>query len=140
MARFRQLLFFKTTAWYGALVILVLSLAPARVEAGFISSSDALSRERGGDLEKIRSVLESKMVAQRLRELGYTSEEVMERLAKLPDQELHRLAKNLDSLQSGGDFGEFLGFILFLLLVALIVVLILELTGHHVIVTERGRR
>jgi len=136
MTRLKGFLFFKVVAWYGILMMLTLSIPPRTAVASFISSPEVITRERAVDLEKLRSALESKKVAQRLIELGLSPDEAMERLSKLPDQELHRLAKNIDRLQKGGDA---LGFIVTLLIIALLVILILELTDHHIILKHKGK-
>jgi hypothetical protein len=64
-------------------------------------------------------------------EYGLSSEEAMARINMLSDAQTHQLAANLDSVQAGADG---LGVVVFVLVVAILVVLILELTGHHVIV------
>jgi len=136
MARLKGFIFFKVVAWYSTLIMLAFSITPRTAAASFISSPEVITRERAVDLEKLRSALESKKVAQRLIELGLSPDEAMERLSKLPDQELHRLAKNIDRLQKGGDA---LGFIVTLLIIALLVILILELTDHHIILKHKGK-
>ena len=57
---------------------------------------------RDADLQQIQMKLESKLVAQRLSDVGLTPPEVQERLASLTDEQLHQVAQNLDGLQSGG--------------------------------------
>jgi hypothetical protein len=69
--------------------------------------SDATMTESGitkrdADLQQIQTQLESKLVAQRLSDVGLTPPEVQERLASLTDEQLHQVAQNLDGLQSGG--------------------------------------
>jgi hypothetical protein len=65
-------------------------------------------------------------------EYGLSPEEAMARINTLSDQQVHDFASRLDSLQAGADDG--LGAVIFLLLVAIIVVVVLEVTGHRVIV------
>jgi hypothetical protein len=59
--------------------------------------------QRDTDLSQIQRYLEGKLVTQRLADLGMTSEEVQVRLTELTDDQLNQLARNLDSLQVGGD-------------------------------------
>jgi hypothetical protein len=82
---------------------------------------------RRADLDRIQSQLESKLVSQRLNDLGLTPEEVQLRMQSLTDEQLHQVAQNLDGVQMGGD-------LLFILLVIGAVVLVLALVGaltHH---------
>jgi hypothetical protein len=69
--------------------------------------SDATMSESGmtmrdANLQKIQAKLESKLVAQRLSDVGLMPPEVQERLGNLSDEQLHQVAQNLDSLQPGG--------------------------------------
>jgi hypothetical protein len=83
------------------------------------------------DLDIIQKTLESTMVKQRLMDLGLSSEDTMAQISRLSDEQIHQLAGNLDSLQAGADG---VGVLIFLVLVAIIVVVVLEATGHSVIV------
>ena len=64
-------------------------------------------------------------------EYGMSSDDAMARIDKLSDEQVHQLATNLDSLQAGGDG---VGALIFLVAVAIVVVIILQATGHRVIV------
>jgi hypothetical protein len=79
----------------------------------------------------IQKALESSVVKQRLMDYGLSSEEAVARIKKLSDKEVHQFAGNLDSLQAGADAVDAL---IFLVLVAIIVVVVLQATGHKVIV------
>lgn len=98
-------------------------LVPAPSEAHHAGQS-APSPDRGADIAKIQKVLETKELQQRLLDRGLTAEEAAARIDKLSDEQLHRLASNLDSVQAGGDV---LGFVLGLAIIALLVVLIIYL-------------
>ncbi len=89
--------------------------------------------QRDIELRKIQSLLESKLVSQRLSDLGFTAQEIQQRLAQLPDGQIHQLAQHLDSLQTGGDG---LGIIIAILVIAILVVILIQITGHKVIVTK----
>jgi len=123
----------KWLACYLVVAMFIISVAP-RLEAAF-SPSEALGAPavRAGDMEKIRMALENKLVTQRLRDLGYSAEEVMTRLSQLSDSQIHSFAQKLDNLKTGGDGAEV---ILFILVVIILVVVILQLTGHKVVVTK----
>jgi hypothetical protein len=116
---------------YLVAAMFVIGVAP-RIEAAF-SPSVGLSvpQERAGDMEKIRMALENKLVTQRLRDLGYTADEVMTRLSELSDSQIHSFAQRLDNLKVGGDGAAV---IIFLLVVVILVLVILQLTGHKILV------
>ncbi len=123
---------------YLILWVLLLGLTPEGI-AMLIPSTlpDAQDRSishRQSDLQRIQSVLESKLISQRLSDLGFTIEEVKERLAQLPDDQIHQVAQQLNGLQTGGDSA--LGIIIALLVIAVLVVILLHITGHKVIVTK----
>jgi hypothetical protein len=109
-----------------------LSAFPAEGLAMFLPSNLTAS-DRGEDLTKIQPYLESKIIRQRLTDLGLNEHEVSSRLSQLSDQEIHDVASKIDTLQAGGDA---LGTIVVLLVIAILVVVLLQLTGHKVIVTK----
>ncbi|MEJ2182030.1 MAG: PA2779 family protein [Nitrospirota bacterium] len=121
----------KTFSLFLVGLMLSLSVAP-RVEGAFTPSRTlALSGpERAEDLARVRTVLESKLVRERLSALGYDAGEVQGRLAGLSDAELHRLARRLEDAVPAGDAGTT---VVTLLVVVLLVIVLLELTGHSVI-------
>ncbi len=116
---------------YLVVAMFVIGVAP-RIEASF-SPSEGVSvpAARAGDMEKIRMALENKLVTQRLRDLGYSADEVMTRLSELSDSQIHSFAQRLDNLKVGGDAA---GVIIFLLVVVILVLVILQLTGHKILV------
>jgi hypothetical protein len=122
----------KALACYLVMAIFLIGMVP-RLDAAF-SPSDLLTvgpSVRAGDIEKIRTVLENKLVRQRLQDLGYSVDEITGRLAQLSDQEVHKIAQKLDDLKVGGDG---LGIIIAILVIVVLVLLILQLTGHRVFV------
>lgn len=126
--------FMKQISWYLVFAMFIIGIAP-RVEAGFAPSDViALSQvDRAADIDKIQKVLETKMVRERLKKLGYAQEEINSRLAQLSDQQIHNLALQIDEVKVGGDG---LGIVIALLVIAILVVLLIQLTGHRVVVTK----
>ena len=124
----------KEVTWYLVFAMFIIGIVP-RVEAGFAPSElIALSKaDRAADVEKIQKVLETKMIRERLEKLGFTQEEINNRLSQMSDQQVHKFALQLDDLKVGGDG---LGIIIALLVIAILVVLLLQLTGHRVVVTK----
>lgn len=94
----------KMISCYLVVAMFVLGITP-RLYAGF-SPSEAVSIltfDRSSDLEKIRKVLEMKMVRERLKNFGFTPNEIEKKLSQLDDQQIHQLALNLDELKVGGN-------------------------------------
>ncbi|HUK55389.1 MAG TPA: PA2779 family protein [Nitrospiria bacterium] len=89
--------------------------------------------DRESSIKKIQAVLESRIIGQRLADLGLTPEEITSRLDQLSDQQAHEIATQLDALQPGGDA---LGTVVLVLVIAILVVILLQLTGHKIIITK----
>lgn len=111
----------------------VLSFVP-KVDAAYVSNYDMLSDQvenKDADMDTIQKTLENKMVVERLQALGYSKEEISDRLAMLTPEERHDLATRIDSLHSGqGAWGIVIG----VLVVVLLVLLILHFTDKRVVV------
>ncbi|MEK7313188.1 MAG: PA2779 family protein, partial [Deltaproteobacteria bacterium] len=90
---------------------------------------------RQEDMNKVQRALESKIVQDKLGELGLTKDEATAKLDKLSDADLHQFAMNVDSLDAGGDGG--LGLIIGLLIIAILVVVLLHLTNHKIQVSKK---
>lgn len=103
------------------------ALAP-RVDAAMAPAKGMISAEREQDLAKVQSVLEKKEVSSRLESMGLSKAEVEKRLAMLSDQDLHKLALEIDKLNPGQD--SLLGIIISLLVIAALVIIILYYTGN----------
>ena len=125
-------MFMKQISWCLVFAMFIIGIVP-RVEAGFAPSDViALSQvDRAADIDKIQKVLETKMVRERLEKLGYTQEEINGRFAQLSDRQVHNLALQIDEIKVGGDG---LGIVIALLVIAILVVLLIQLTGHRVVV------
>ncbi len=126
----------KCVVWCLISAIFILGIAP-RLEAAFVPSQaiNYMYSDRGSDLKAIQSALESRLVQQRLADLGYSSEEIKDKLALLSDQQLHSIAQKLDSLRVGQDSG--LGIVIAVLVIIILIIILINLTtGHKVIVTK----
>jgi hypothetical protein len=122
----------KHTARLVVMLMFFVGLVP-RVEAGFApSANNPLSQQgKDQDRDRVQKFLETKMVQDRLEKLGFTSDEIQSRLANLSDEQIHQFALKLDDLKVAGDG---LGIVIALLVIAILVVVLLQLTGHKVIV------
>ena len=86
-----------------------------------LAPTQSRTEGRSADMKTIQTALESKIVRERLKTLGLTDKEIESRLGKLTDQQVHQLAKNVDSIAPGGFIGELLvGIVLVLLIIFLI--------------------
>ena len=130
MEKFRTSLALKPLALYLAITCFVIASIPKDSLAYLVESQPA-SYSRVADMDKIQRVLESKMVSQRLQELGLSTDEINSKLAGLGDAEIHQFASRLDSLMPGGDM---LIDIMALLVIAILVLVILHLLGYKVII------
>lgn len=105
----------------------ILGCLPSSGSAIPVPSKDAGSEPsmaRLAEINKISSLLDEEVVKNRLVKLGLKPEEVKSRLSDLNDEELSRLAKQVDKIQAGGSgAGIFLALIFFLFLVWAIVYL-----------------
>ncbi len=122
----------KSLTWYLVVAMFIIAIVPHAEGAFSPSSAISLNEtQRDADLAKIRTFLEAKLVKQRLEDLGFSSNEVKERLSLLSDRQLHNYAQQLDTLRAGGDG---LGAVIAVLIIIILIIVILHLTGHKVIV------
>lgn len=131
MQKIRKALFSRPLVWYLAMAMMIISSVPRNAAAGLIPSQMAAEGTRAADIATVQAALESKVVSQRFVDLGLNPEEVKAKVASFSDSDLHQLASNLDQVQGGGDG---LGVVIALLVIALLVVLILQVSGHKIIV------
>ena len=127
-------MFKKYLSWYLIVAMFIIGIAP-RVEASF-TPSQAMSIEktdRQADLQKIQTILETKVIKQRLQDFGFSEQEIKDRISQLSAQQIHKLALNLDELKIGKD--DALGIIIALLVIAILVVILLKITGHNIVIT-----
>jgi hypothetical protein len=120
----------KWITWYMVTVMCVIGITP-RVFAGLSPSEViALSQsDRHSDLQKIQKVLESKMIRERLKQLGFSEEGIQNRLHQLTNDQIHQIALQVDELNVGGDGGTAVIIILLILILAGIIIYV---TGHRI--------
>ncbi len=125
----------KMISCYLVVAMFVLGITP-RLYAGF-SPSEAVSIltfDRSSDLEKIRKALEMKMVRERLKNFGFTPNEIEKKLSQLEDQQIHQLALSLDDLKVGSDGWAWV--VVILVLIAIGVIVYFYVTGHRVVIEK----
>jgi hypothetical protein len=102
---FKNDLFIRRIAIILVVSMALISIVP-RAEAAFISSDESFSyNKRQQDTATIKKTLEQKLVKHKLINLGYSEDEVKARLDKLSENELHKVATQLDSIKAGGGLG-----------------------------------
>lgn len=96
--------------------------------AGFVPSASPLNQalDRAQDLSVLQQALEIKVVSQRLKDLGYTKDEITSRLNRLSAAELHQAAVQVRNLRTGGDA------VVTFLVVILLLIVIVKLLGHDI--------
>ena len=129
MQKIRTMFILKPVALYMAFAFFLIASIPQNSWA-YLVDSQGLNYSREADINKIQRVLESKMVSQRLSELGLSMDEINSKLQQLNDADIHQFASQLDSLMPGG----ILEFIIGVLVIVILVLVILQITGHKVIV------
>ena len=122
----------KWITWYLVMAMFVIGITP-RVYAGFSPSefTNLAPAERSEELQRIQKFLEMKVVRERLKEFGFTPDEIQSRLNQLSDPQIHQLALQVDKMKVGGDGWEVL---IALLVIVILVLIIIWLTGHKVVV------
>ena len=129
MKKIRTMFILNPVALYLAFAFFLIASIPQNSWA-YLVDSQVLNYSREADINKIQRVLESKMVSQRLSELGFSMDEINSKLQQLSDADIHQFASQLDSLMPGG----ILEFIIGVLVIVILVLVILQITGHKVIV------
>lgn len=92
-------------------------LAPAQGAA----AADVQGYDRAADMKTVQATLESKVVRERLKALGMTDKEIDSRLSQLTDQQVHQVAKDINTLRPGGFIESVLGLVIMVLLIVFLV-------------------
>ena len=128
-------LFTRVVAGYLVLTMCVMGMT-SRVYAGMVSSEICASSETDSkitDLAKIQSVMETKIIKERLKELGFTHKEIRARTDLLNGQQIHQLALKIDDLKVAGNGFEVA---VVFLLVGILVGVWFYVSGHRITVTN----
>ncbi|MDR2456323.1 MAG: PA2779 family protein [Deltaproteobacteria bacterium] len=111
-----------------------LALMPTRAAlAGFVTTIDSQTEAMEADLSVIQKSLENKKVSETLAALGYSSDEIESRLARLSDAEIHSLAGHLDQAMIPAGDGT-VGIIIAVVVIFLVALGVLSLMGKSVVV------
>ena len=124
--------FVRGVACYAIVGLLLMSIAP-KVDAGFLPSEMIPSSpsNRDLDLQNIQEALETKVIRERLNQLGFSQDEIQAKLSKLDDQQIHQLALTIDDIRVGGNGFEI---VVVLLLIAIAIGIWFHVTGKRLFV------
>lgn len=136
----RTMMFLQVLVWTLVMTTLVTGVFPPEVQAMLAPPSATASESgtglnRAADLQKVQSVLETKVVSQRLADYGLSQEEISARVSRLSDAQLHQLAVQIDAMIPAGDAG--LGIVIALLVIAILAVILVYLLDHKITVTKQ---
>ena len=128
----------RRASWFLALAIMmagwmgVLGSFRGVAEASVIASQGGAGDLRAADLTKVQTVLEQKVVLQKLLDYGVSSEEAMAKIRSMSDSDLHRLASLSDRVAAGSDSG--IGILIGLAILVILIIVILKLMNKQVVV------
>ncbi len=115
---------FKIGLTYFTVVVMIVIAITPKANAGFSPSGlhGSIQTDRTSDLRTIQKILESKLIKERLGELGFTPEEIQGKLDRLSDDQIHEAAVKIDESKVGGDavLGIGVGILALLILVLII--------------------
>ena len=124
-------LYFRQIALVVAFSMFVIGAIPAKSMA-YVAGTEAVAAPgRAVDMAKVQRVLESRLVADKLEATGLPTAEIMPRIDRLDDDELHQFASQLDGLYPGGDA---LGVVIALLVIVILVMVIMKLSDRKIII------
>jgi Family of unknown function (DUF6627) len=106
-----------------AAALLLVSALPAAAER-IASRAESPSATRADDLARVSDVVAREQVRVALAAHGLTPGQVDDRLARLSDEDLHRLATNLDQVQAAGNVPNYIWVLLGIFLAVSILAMI----------------
>lgn len=86
-----------------------------------LAPAQSATEGRSADMKTVQTALESKVVRERLKALGLTDKEIESRLGKLSDRQLHKFAKDVDTLAAGGFIEALLVCVVLVLLIVFLI-------------------
>ena len=132
MKRILSAFYAKPLSIYLGTALIVVSAYARPAEAMFLPAAQTSEVSgRSADLVKIQRALESKTLQQRLMDYGIAPENTMAKINGLSDEQVHRLAANIDALQAGGRGGIDNRTVIIILLLVLIIVILVQNTAYE---------
>lgn len=101
-------------------------------------SDTVVEYDREADMAVVDQALSREKVQSKLETIGYTVDEIKERLERLSDEEIHRMAERLEQVKAGGHLG--LGEMNIVILIVLVILapilaivwVLLMVLGHDI--------
>lgn len=121
---FRILAFLTIFCFFSATLLSTTSKA-SFLESQMITKTGETVSLRNIDEIKVKRALEHKLVAEKLKSHGLTKEQIIEKMDKMSDKDIHQLASLSDKLPVGADGGA--GFVIAVLVIVALVLAILYL-------------
>lgn len=110
----------RSTAGMLTLIFMLHGMVPMAIASPIPSALISIEDARAADIATIQKSLETKIVQDRLEQLGFTPAEIEERLLYADDAELHQLAVHSETMMAGGDGGIVVTVLVVVLLIILI--------------------
>lgn len=126
--------YFKEIALALVVSLLIIGVVPKESMAYVVGATAPMETSRAKDMDKVQRLLESKLLAQKLKDAGLTTEEVRQRLDKLSDAELHQFTGQVDNVYPGG--GIDIAIVVALLVIVVIVVALLKLSKKKIVIQD----
>lgn len=102
------------------------SAQAAVMQSQMVTESGNVLSPRDVDEIKVKRVIENKLVQERLESLGLTKTEVIEKMDKMTDAEVHQIASLSDNIPSGGSAIGFVTGVLVIVVLALLIVFLVK--------------
>jgi len=94
-------------------------------------STQAGSQEIQKDIDTIQQALENKLVQEKLKAYGLTSDEVASKISSMTPGQIHMLATASDDVLAGGDgFGALIA----VLIIVILIIIILKLMNKQILI------
>ena len=90
------------------------------------------SQEIQKDIGTIQQALENKLVQEKLKAYGLTSDEVASKISSMTPGQIHMLATASDDVLAGGDSG--LGAVIAVLIIIILIIIILRLMNKQILI------
>lgn len=102
------------------------SAQAAVMQSQMVTENGNVLSSRDVDEIKVKRAIENKLVQERLESAGLTKTEVIEKMDKMTDAEVHQIASLSDNIPSGGSAIGFVTGVLVIVVLALLIVFLVK--------------
>jgi hypothetical protein len=103
--RIKERLIVRTIAACLAAMLIVGVAGRGHLQAMLAPSTQDAGYNRAADERKVQSLLERRLIQQRLKDLGYHTSDIERRMSRLSDAQVHQVAMQVDKQVPAGDGG-----------------------------------